>query len=184
MKKGLLIFSAFSFFYLTSCKPSAQSKLKKVDDVTISMFKDALSSHSTSPKYVVLTALNRDKHIQKQICCGSDDLNYALSFGNYNIDNKTTSILMSDKAYRIIGADKYNYTVIKRLRYRVSEETIDSMYHEHCKYGYSKLLEVYIKRYGNHYMEHILFEHLIVTYRDCESGSTVIENRYFRIIEL
>lgn len=160
-----------------SCNSDRQKSKFNEEKSYNEMFKVGIRNTSTAPDFIVFTAINRDNQLKKEICCESNLVN-ELRSSEYDIDTDNNSITFSNKAYSIIGADKYDYLIVDSLLRTITPSLIDSICKEHEQNGYSKLLEAYTLKYGNAYFQHVLFKNRILTYRDCESGFTVIKKKY------
>ena len=147
------------------------------------MFEKAMSNQSTSPNWIIITAIDNQTKIEKEIICEATDLGFALFLDSNNtlqvdqiISSNFKINFKTQKALEQLRFHEYDIEKYNQANDAISSQTIDLIRFEHRK-NERKLLDSLSVMYPR-YFEKILFENRILAYRDCESGFTVIEKIY------
>lgn len=174
-----------SFLTLTILICSCSShKIEKIDFKN--MFESAMKNQSTSPDYIVIKLIDLNTNEEKEICCESTDLDYALTLDSMstnlkNIQYDKTGIPIfkfnTANALKHLRFYTYNKEVVDSIYKTSSNELIDSIKKEFEETGYSKLLEQHTAKFSENYFEHYLYLNGILSHRDCESGFTVLNEK-------
>jgi hypothetical protein len=173
-------------FGCNNCKDSEKQKY----------ISQAFSNFSTSPDYVVFTAIDIKTNKSKEICCESDFL-YE-SFINDNVSHKDSAALVdtykraikkfanilivkscdytfgfkSTKSLKDIGFYDYNVDSVKWYTNIRTFAIIDSIKKNYKQDKISLLIDYFKK--DNIYLIHVLNKNGVYCGLDCESGYTVI----------
>lgn len=179
--KKLLSFLTI-FIILVSCNNYQCEQAELID-----MFETSVKNFSTAPNYIVINVYDRNSNTEKEICVEFTYFDYLASEGttDYNLQN----IKYGDNCIPIFEFESheilkklnfytYNSELVDSLLVNVKRSTLDSIIAEHYENGYSKLLEKYSIDFSPNYFEHYLYKNKILTFRDCESGYTVIQKIY------
>jgi hypothetical protein len=175
----LFIILSFTFIFI-SCTNSQNKGMDYKD-----MFEKALKIVTTSPNYLVVIIIDLNTSNEKEICCESIDLSYALSLDSvemsldslkYNKNGIPVFEIKSKRALEQLRFYQYNIETVDSLFKHSTNDLIENILIENRESGYSKLLELNTTKFTENYFEHFLFRKEIFTYRDCESGYTVIMN--------
>ena len=167
-------------FILVSCSNSQNKRIDYKD-----ILENALKIESTSPNYIVVNIIDLNTLNKKEICCESTDLSYALHLDSVEIkldsvdyDENGIPIvkIKSKRALEQLRFFQYNIETVDSLNKYTPHDLIEKILIENRKSGYSKLLELNSIKFSENYFEHFLLRNGILTYRDCESGFTVIMN--------
>jgi len=147
------------------------------------IFEKAFIIESSSPNYIVVNIIDLNTLNRKEICCESIDLSYALNLDSVEMDidslsydNKGIPIfeIKSTKALEQLRYYQYNIETVDSLTKNIQTDLIENILVENNESGYSKSLELNTNKFTENYFEHFLFRKGIFTYRDCESGYTMI----------
>jgi hypothetical protein len=163
--------------------------LAEIDIDRIDYIRKTFLNNSTSPDYIVFTAIEENTSKNKEICCESEDLHIAfindkiskqdknsnsamIEFENYinsNLD-KIEFRFTKSESLKLIGFYTYSQDSIVKYSNDYTNEIILKIKKEYPK---SRLLSHYCK-IENIYMIHILNRNEIYCGRDCETGSIEI----------
>jgi hypothetical protein len=176
MKQIVIIFCVL---FISAClnAETKEAKLKR-------MFATAMRNNSTAPNFVVINVVDLKTNEQKDLCTEWTGLSYVL-----HLDSQTLNInklnytnygipiikLKTDSAIEQIGFHDYNTAIVDSIIRNTDNSLINEILKQSKQDGYSKLLENNTLNFDKKYFEHYLYMNGISTYRDCESGYTVID---------
>lgn len=176
MKQIVIIFCVL---FISAClnAETKEAKLKR-------MFATAMKNNSTAPNFVVINVVDWKTNERKDMCLDGTGLSYVLHLDSQTLDiNKLnyTSYgipiikLRTDNAIELIGFHDYNTAIVDSIIHNTDDYLINEILKQSKQEGYSKLLENNTLKFDKKYFEHYLYINGISTYRDCESGYTVID---------
>ena len=173
------IFIIFCMLIITAClnAETKEAKLKR-------MFVTAMKNNSTAPNFVVINVVDLKTNERKDLCSDGTGLSYVL-----HLDSQTLYInklnytnygipifkLRTDKAIEQIRFHDYNTAIVDSIIHNTDNSLINEILRQSKQDGNSKLLEINTLKFKEKYFEHYLYMNGIPTYRDCESGYTVID---------
>jgi len=161
---------------------SCSDKVVDNEKIKAHMFVDAYyDNNTTSPSYLVITAVNDNTKEEKEIFCDAEVLQTSLSLENIKIIHPKKIIardykisFSSEKALKEIGFYRFDSSMLDSVRQVIDKSIIDSIKTEFMQKNNS-ILRKYQSQY-HEYLGIILFENGVEMFRDCESGMTVISN--------
>lgn len=166
---------------LVSC---ANSQNKRTTDYK-NILENVLKIEFFSPNYIVVNVIDHNTLNKREICCESTDLVYALHLDSVEINIDSVDYdengipifkIKSKRALEQLRFFQYNIVTVDSLTKYTPHDLIEKIIIENRKNSYSKLLELNSTKFPENYFEHFLLRNGILTYRDCESGFTVILN--------
>jgi len=175
MKQLFIIFCAV-FVYACTHGETSESKLKK-------MFIVATNNNSTSPNFVVIHAIELKSNEQKDLCIDYMAFGYALYLDSQKLNIEKVNYakngipifkFQTEKAIEYLYFHDYNVAIVDSIIHNTNNLLMSEILNQNKNDGYSKLLEINSLKYNRKYFEHFLYMNGIPTYRDCESGYTVI----------
>jgi ribosomal protein L39E len=177
MKRIVIIFFVLSIYSCSNAEYK-EAKLKK-------MFIKAMKNNSSAPNFVVINVIDLRTNERKDLCSEGTELSYVLhldsqelNFSKLNYTNYGIPIikLKTEQAIEQIGFRDYNTAIVDSLIRNTDNSLINEILKQSKNDGYSKLLEINSLKFNKKYFEHYLYMNGIPTYRDCESGYTVIDS--------
>ena len=163
---------------------SCSNRMDKALDYN-DILEEAFKIESTTPYYLVVNIIDLNTLNRKEICCENIVLSYALNLDsvemnidNLSYDSKGIPIFefKSEKALEQLEYYQYNEEIVDSLIKNSQSDLIENILIENNESGFSESLELNTNKFTENYFEHFLFRKGIFTYRDCESGYTIIIN--------